>query len=138
MKKEKAIAATTSFIAGAQRTQGLMAPAPIGEHVLVQISGPGVFVCAEVTRQNDPPGVSFVSLDLDGRNVLSISFEAARNWGLTQANPCGVVLLEKKPVSTLTIGYPLPLRFEQELVLRVNVREMGVAQILANVIHGDA
>lgn len=127
---------TTSYIAGAQRTQGLMAPAPVGEHILIKIPGPGVFVCAEVTRQNDPPGVSFVSLDLDGRNVVSVSFEAARNWGLTKANTVGVVLLEKEPISTLTIGYPLPLRFEKELILKVNVREMGVAQILANVIHG--
>ena len=127
---------TTSFIAGAQRTQGMMAPAPIGEHVLVKITGPGVFVCAEVTRQNDPPGVSFVSLDLDGRNVVSLSFEAARNWGMTKFNPCGVVLFEKEAISTLTIGYPLPLRFENELTLTVNVREMGVAQILANVVHG--
>jgi len=127
---------TTSYIASAQRTQGMMTPAPVGEHVLVKIAGPGVFVCAEVTRQNDPPGVSFVSLDLDGRNVVSISFEAARNWGLTQSNPTGVVLLENKPISTLTIGYPLPLHFARELILKVNVREMGVAQILANVIHG--
>ncbi len=127
---------TTSFIAGAQRTQGLLAPVPVGEHVLVELKGPGVFVCAQVTRQNDPAGVSFVSLDLDGRNVVSLSFEAASNFGLTQSNPYGLVLLEKPPISTMTIGYPLPLYFERGLTLKVSVQEMGIAQILANVIHG--
>ena len=130
------MASTTSFITGAERTQGLIAPAPIGEHVLVHLKGPGVFVCAQVSRQNDPSGLSFVSLDLDGRNVVSASFEAVSNWGLTQDNPYGLVLLEKRPISTLTIGYCLPLRFERELILKVNVQEPGIAQILANVIHG--
>ena len=131
------MATTTSFIAGAQRTQGLLAPVPMGEHVLVQLKGPGVFVCAQVTRQNDPVGLSFVSLDLDGRNVVSLSFEAAKNLGLTQSNPYGLVLLEESSIDTLTIGYPLPLHFEKELILRVTVREMGIAQVVANVIHGN-
>lgn len=130
------MAATTSYIAGAQRTQGLLAPVPLGEHVLVDLKGPGVFVCAQVTRQNDPTGVSFVSLDLDGRNVVSLSFEGASNWGLTKSNPYGLVLLRKGKISTMTIGYPLPLSFERELTLKVTVKEMGIAQIVANVIHG--
>jgi hypothetical protein len=130
------MASTTSFITGAERTQGLIAPAAMGEHVLVHLKGPGVFVCAEVSRQNDPAGLSFVSLDLDGRNVVSISFEAASNLALTQSNPYGLVFLEKAPISVLTIGYCLPLRFERELTLKVNVKEAGIAQILANVIHG--
>jgi hypothetical protein len=128
--------ATTSFVSSAQRTQGLIAPAGMGDHVLVHLKGPGVFVSAQVTRQNNPAGVSFVSLDLDGLNVASLSFEAASNWALTQANPYGIVLLEKGVISTMTIGYPLPLRFDKELVLKVTVNEMGVAQIVANVLHG--
>jgi hypothetical protein len=133
--KEKAMN-TTSFITGTRRTQGLIAPAAIGEHVLVKLKGPGVFVCAAVTRQNDPAGLTFVSLDLDGQNVVSLSFEAAANWGFTAPNNYGISLLQKNPISALTIGYPLPLRFEKELILKVNVQEMGVTQILANVIHG--
>lgn len=44
--------------------------------------------------------------------------------------------MEKKQLSTLTIGYPLPLRFERELILKVFVEDNGIPQILANVIHG--
>jgi hypothetical protein len=126
----------TSYIAGAQRTQGLVAPAVMGEHVLVKLRGPGVFVCAEVSRQGDPAGVSFVSLDLDSRNIVSVSFEAVGNWGLTQDNPYGLVRLKGSGIDTLAIGYQLPLRFERELVLKVTVQEIGIPQILANVIHG--
>ena len=130
------MAGTTSFVTAAQRTQGLVAPAPVGEHVLVSLRGPGVFVSALVTRQNDPSGVSFVSLDLDGRNVVSVSFEALANWGLTEDNPYGLVLRQQGAISTLAIGYPLPLRFEQKLQLKVTIQEAGIAQVLANVIHG--
>ena len=65
---------TTSFVTAPQRIQGLLAPAATGDHTLVKLQGPGVFVCAHVTRQNDPTGVSFVSLDIDGKNVVSLSF----------------------------------------------------------------
>jgi hypothetical protein len=128
--------ATTSFITGARRTQGLIAPATLGEHVLVRLPGPGVFVSAHVTRQNNPTGITFVNLDLDGVNVVASSFEAVQNLGLTQDNPFGTMELTNGVLSTIVIGYCLPLKFEKELVLKVTVNEIGVAQILANVVHG--
>ena len=128
--------ATTSFITGARRTQGLIAPATLGEHILVRLQGPGVFVSAHVIRQNNPTGITFVNLDLDGVNVVASSFEAVQNQGLTQDNPFGTMELTNGVLSTIAIGYCLPLKFEKELVLKVTVNEIGVAQILANVIHG--
>jgi hypothetical protein len=120
----------------AERTQGLRAPAGEGEHVLVQLKGPGVFIAAEVVKQGGESDLTFVDLDLDGRNVTNISFAAARNTGLTQQNPYGLVLLGSRATDNLTIGFPVPLRFERELKLSVVVKEAGVVQILANVIHG--
>lgn len=120
----------------AERTQGLRAPAPEGEHVLVQLKGPGVFVAAEITKQGGDSDLTFVSLDLDGKNVTNISYAAVRNQGLTQQNPYGLVLLGTRALDTLTIGFPVPLRFERELKLSVIVKEPGIVQILANVIHG--
>ena len=128
--------ATTSFITGARRTQGLIAPATVGEHVLVRLQGPGVFVSAQVSRQNNPPGITFLNLDLDGVNVVASSFEALKNLALVQDNPFGTMESENGTISTITIGYCLPLKFDKELILKVTVNEMGVAQILANVIHG--
>lgn len=121
-----------------ERTQGLKAPAPQATHRLVRLKGPGVFVGAEVTKQGGETDLTFVSLDIDGRNVVNISYAAARNTGLTQANPFGVVLLQTRPIDNLTIGFPEPLAYAKELVLSVIVKEDGVVQILGNVIHGSA
>lgn len=119
-----------------ERTQGLKAPAGQGEHLLVSLKGPGVFIAAQVTKQGGESDLTFVDLDLDGKNVTNLSFAAARNWGLTQQNPYGLVLLGSRAIDTLTIGFPVPLRFERELKLSVVVNEPGVVQVLANVIHG--
>lgn len=119
-----------------QRTQGLKAPAPKGDHVLVTLRGPGLFLGAEVTKQGGGSGLTFVILDIDGRNVTNLSYAAAENSGLTQQNPYGLVLLKSSALKTFTIGFPSPLRFQKELKLSVTVNEDGVAQILANVIHG--
>lgn len=123
-----------------QRTQGLEAPAPEGEHALVNLDGPGTFVAAQMTKQGGDGDITFVILDIDGGNVVNISYAAMRNSGLTQQNPFGLVLLETPGTATiknLTIGFPAPLRFEEGLRLSVEVRELGVVQVLANVIHGS-
>lgn len=122
-------------ICNSQRTQGLQTN-PSGGHKLVVLEGPGLFVSAHVSKQGGDTDLTFVSLDLDGENVVNISYAAARNLGFTQSNPYGLVLLQTRPIDNLTIGYPAPLHFERELLLSVQVNEPNVAQILANVIHG--
>lgn len=77
-----------------------------------------------------------MSLDIDNRNVVNLSYAAAENLGLTQYNPYGLVLLQSRFTKTFTIGWPSPLRFRSELRLSVTVNEDNVVQILANVIHG--
>ncbi len=101
------------------------------------LKGPGKFVSAQITKQGGASDLTFVSLDIDGKNVVSISIAAARNWGLTADNPYGVVLLQPTAgLKTLTVGFSSPLEFRSELKLMVKVQEAGVAQIIANVIHG--
>ena len=120
-----------------ERTQGLIAPAPQGEHELVTLQGPGLFVSAQLTKQGGTNDLTFVILDIDGRNVVNFSIAAANNVGLTQNNPYGLVLVKSKgDIKTLTIGFNSPLRFARELKLRVQVNEPTVVQIVANVIHG--
>ena len=118
------------------RTQGLKAPAPNGTHDLVNLEGPGLFVAAAISKQGGTNDLTFVSLEIDGRNVTSLSFAAANNWGLTQHNPYGLVLLHSTAIKTLTIGFPTPLVYKRSLRLSVRVSEPNVVQILANVIHG--
>ena len=141
MKRAKQIAGPRSCSTGVcdpRRTQGLKAPAPNGNHVLVTLEGPGVFLGAAVTKQGGTSDLTFVILDIDGRNVTNLSYAAAANVGLTQHNPYGLALLHSTTLKTMTIGFPAPLRYERTLVLRVTVNEPSVAQILGNVIHGSA
>jgi hypothetical protein len=119
-----------------QRTQGLRAPAPQGEHTLVSLDGPGVFLAAEISKQGGTNDITFVDLEIDGRNVVNLSYAAAENLGLTQHNPFGLVLLKAGQIETMTIGFPTPLAFASSLELRVTVKEPDVVQILANVVHG--
>lgn len=127
-----------SGVCDPQRTQGLRAPAPKGDHKLVELKGPGVFLGAQVTKQGGNTGLTFVILDIDGRNVTNFSFAAAQNAGLTAQNPYGIVLLQSRALKTFTVGWPTPLRFSRKLTLSVTVNEPGVVQILGNVIHGAA
>jgi hypothetical protein len=121
-----------------ERTQGLRAPAPQGNHLLVSLKGPGVFLAAEVTKQGGTNDLTFVILDIDGRNVVNLSFAAVSNQGLTQHNPYGLALLQSPALKTLTMGFPAPLRYQRSLELKVTVNEANVVQILGNVVHGSA
>ena len=130
--------ACTTGVCDPRRTQGLRAPAPQGNHTLVTLKGPGVFLAAEVTKQGGANDLTFVILDIDGRNVTNLSFAAAANQGLNQHNPYGLALLQSPVLKTMTVGFPAPLRFARELQLRVTVSEANVVQILGNVITGSA
>ena len=121
-----------------ERTQGLKAPAPNGTHVLVSLNGPGVFLGAEISKQGGTNDLTFVILDIDGRNVTNLSYAAAANEGLTQQNPYGLVLLHTAALKTFTVGFPTPLLYKRSLRLSVTVNEPNVVQIVANVIHGGA
>jgi hypothetical protein len=131
--------AALADVTGAQRTQGLVAPAPMGAHTLVQLRGSGTFISAQVSKQGGNLDLTFVNLEIDGKNVVSASYAALRNWGLVQDNPYGLVLLSHPTgvIKTATIGFSTPLTFKNGLTLSVTVSEPGVVQILGNVIHGD-
>jgi hypothetical protein len=121
-----------------ERTEGLAAPAPTGTYELVTLEGPGLFLGAEVSKQGGDDDLTFVILDIDGRNVTNVSYAAAINWGLTQQNPYGFVVLQTSGIKTMAIGFPTPLLYKRSLRFAVTVNESGVAQIVANVIHGGA
>jgi len=134
---ELAAPACAGGVCNPRRVQGLRAPAPRGEHVLIDIAGPGVFLSGEVVKQGGGAGLSFVSLDIDGRNVVNISYDAARNSGLTEHNPYGVhYLTSAAGLENLAFGWPTPLVFLRSLKVSAVVRQDGVVQILANVLVG--
>lgn len=130
-------AAFADTVFAPERTQGLVAPATQATHNLVTLRGPGKFVAAEISKQGGTNNMTFVSLDIDGKNVVNASIAALNNWALTQQNPYGIVLLKSSSgIETVTIGYPSTLTFKTSLKLSVTVQEPNVVQIIGNVIHG--
>ncbi|WP_343704289.1 hypothetical protein [Chitinophaga sp.] len=118
------------------RTQGLAtSPAINSTKELVKLKGPGLFISAEITKQGGISDLSFVILDIDGKNVVNISIAALFNQGLTTHNSYGIsVFRSGAGLETVTIGWPVPLTFHKQLSLKVTVKEAGVVQLLANVI----
>ncbi len=121
-----------------KRTQGLVVnPAFVSIHDLVILKGPGKFICAEITKQGGSNDLTYIALDIDDVNVVSISIADLKNSGLTVNNPYGLFLLQSGAgLKTFTIGFNSPLIYQKELKLRANVEERGINQISANVIHG--
>jgi len=118
------------------RNQGLTTnPANGSTKELVKLTGPGLFLSAEVTKQGGNSDLSFVIIDIDGKNLVNISMAALFNQGLTSFNSYGIsVFKSAAALETVTIGYPYPLTFNKSFSLKVTVNETGVVQILSNVL----
>jgi hypothetical protein len=121
-----------------QRIEGLNAPVSQGTQDLVSLKGPGLFLSANVAKQGGAMGLTFVRLEIDSRNVVDLSFAAARNLGLSEPNPYGLQLLSGNGVESFAIGWPFPLTFKRSLTLSVVVNEAQVAQIVANVVYATS
>ena len=52
----------TKGVRNPERTQGLKAPAPQGEHELITLKGPGTFLSASITKQGGGNDLTFVIL----------------------------------------------------------------------------
>lgn len=118
------------------RNQGLTTnPANNSTKELVKLAGPGLFLSAEVTKQGGNSDLTFVIIDIDGKNLVNISMAALFNQGLTSDNSYGISIFRSAAaLETVTIGFPFPLTFKGSFSLKVTVKESGVVQILANVV----
>lgn len=122
-----------------QRIQGLKTKLKKGSsYKLISIRGTGLLLAGHVSKQGGANDLTFVSLEIDGESVVNSSFAAAGNWGLTQSNPYGIVLLKSGSIQNFTFGWPVPLSFKKSLELSVIVKEAGVVQIVGNIIRGSS
>lgn len=118
------------------RNQGLVTnPANNTTKELVKLKGPGLFISAELVKQGGNSDLTFVILEIDGKNVVNVSIAALFNQGLTSHNSYGIAVFRSAAaLETVTIGFPVPLTFRKSLSLKATINEPGVVQILANVI----
>lgn len=131
-------------IKGAASKEGLVAYDPVTGDIaqetydLVNLDGPGTFVAARLTKQGGITGLTAISLSIDGKTVVQRNIVALKNFGMTQNNPFGVVVVTSPVgIDTVTIGFSQPIAFEESLVLSAQVGESGVVQIIGTVIYGE-
>ncbi|MEK6748392.1 MAG: hypothetical protein AABY83_04210 [Pseudomonadota bacterium] len=131
--------AQADAVTSPKETQGLVAsPVAGGTYTLVALTGPGLFVSAEVVKQGgDGSDMTFVGLEVDGVSMFNQSVIALSNVGLTQFNTYGVTLLKPSAaMRTVTIGFPMPMAYTKSLKLWVKVSESSVTQIIGRTISG--
>ena len=136
------VANTPGFVFNGQLTQGQSLNPPAGFTVdLVTLPGPGVFVSALVVKRGGDLDTTSVELEIDGKMVTSRTILTLRNWGLTEMNAFGIVLLSSTSHDNVSIGFPFPLVFQNSLILRANnaaplAQDVGVLEINGLVVHG--
>lgn len=121
-----------------ERKQGLKTNLEKGEHELIQLKGPGVFLGAHISKQGGNSDISFIDLTIDGKNVFNFSYAAMINLGFTQQNPYGMVLVKTGEIENVTLGFPYPLKYKKSLVLSFITREEGIKQVIGNIIFGKS
>ena len=125
-------------INGAQQAEGLIVDPLNGSvHDLVSITGSGTFVAARMTKQGGTNDITTVQLIIDGKTIVGRTYAALNNWGMTQNNPFGVVLLHGNGVDAVTIGFPQPITYNNSLILRTTIGEYGIVQMIGTVVYGQ-
>ena len=118
------VALTTAALAdviGAHETQGLKTNVGPGEYTLVDIKGPGTFVCAHVNKQGTGSGLCFVNVTIDGKHVMELSYAAMKNMGLSTNNPYGVMVKTVGSIDNAMINFGTPLYFRKNLKVIMKV-----------------
>lgn len=126
------------MILGAHRKQGLVVnPAANSKHKLINEKGPGVFVSATLSKQGGVNDITQAALFIDGQNVVAITFAAADNIGLDEANNSGTKMVKGALIDNLTIQYNEPLYYRESCVIEVSIgSDTGVVQIVSNAVLG--
>jgi hypothetical protein len=102
------------------------------------IEGPGTFISA-VVRIQPKSTLTELVLEIDGEVIFDLTALAIRTIGLTQQNPFGIAVLDGENMESVVIGWPQPVSFESQLVLR-SIRPPdggGVEQIISDILVGQ-
>ena len=134
--------ASSAIIERIAREDGqVSSPAIDTKNDLVTLTGPGTFIAARLAigGSSDTRKSTIGELVIDGRIIFQESFREIELQGLREFNYFGVVGNDGGTVgsSTISIGFPQPVKFESSLVLSATAKTTGVTLISATVIYGE-
>ena len=124
---------TTAIPIGDPRRKGVL--------LMEQIEGEGTFVSMRVSKRDGTSADdTTVFLFLDDKLVVNMGFGKAKDLDLKDRNnPYGIVLHRNSGsprVLTMTVGFGVPLHFNESLLLFVKVQEPKVKAVESEVIFG--
>jgi hypothetical protein len=101
-----------------------------GEEAAIRILGAGWFRAAEVVKQGGSTDNTYVTLELDGEPMITISFARLKNqWSQLETPFIVAKVSTDGDTSRMTIWYSPELKFRGMATLRVEVGEDGVGSL---------
>jgi len=102
-------------------------PTAAGKDAAIQVLGAGWFHAAEVVKEGGSTDNTYVTLELDGQQIVSTSFANLKNQWMQLSTPYIVLNVKTDGnKNTMTIWYAPELKFRGIAALRIEVQEDGV------------
>jgi hypothetical protein len=99
----------------------------LGEQARFHVLGAGWFGAAEIVKQGGTNDATYVTVELDGAEMITTSFASLKNPWMQLNTPYLVANVRSDGhTSTMTIWYSPELKFRAIMALRVTVEEDGV------------
>ena len=120
----------------AERDLGAVAE---GEEATMQAIGAGWFHAAEIVKRGGTTDHTNVTVELDGEPFISTSFANLKNaWMQLETVNMIAKVHTVGDISTMTIWYKPDLIFNTRVVVRVDVEEPGVENVLTRAVLSRA
>ena len=146
------VSASAQVVSSPERTRGTVSnPVASSQHDLVTLTGPGCFISALFHKTGGGAGTeTSVELLIDDKTVVGTTFNETRMLGLGSPADEGPSFygVSMKVTGTsgtsgtsggvVTVGFPVPLKFDDSLVLRMQLaaNDTAVTRIVGQVISG--
>lgn len=112
----------------AQRDVGALAQ---GEEASMQVIGAGWFHAAEIVKTGRSNDSTFVTIELDGEPLMQTAFSTLKNKWMQLETPYLIANVRTEgDVDTMTLWYRPDVKFNTHVVVRVEVQEAGVDNVV--------
>lgn len=105
---------------------------------LISLRGRGVFVSLSVVKVGGTNDASQVTMEIDGVNVVGITYMAALGGGLGTANNSGIVATTGSIGKCISVQFNEPLYFARGLKINFHTSsDANINNVVANAVIGD-
>ncbi len=122
-----ALACGEEFRGDAVTIERVVGTTAAGKEATMHVLGAGWIHAVEIVKQGGSSDNTYVTLELDGQEMIAVSFARLKDPWMQLATPYIVANVTTiGDTSTMTIWYMSELKFKALLALRIDVEEEGV------------